>query len=80
MFFKYFNCTGEISPQEMSVVFEPGVMNNESKCINISIIDDNDFEGDDIYTVEISSIYPPIAFGTGDTIDITIQDNNGNLY
>ena len=56
----------------MSVVFEPGVLNDEIQCINISIIDDNDFEGDDSFAVEISSIYPPIAFGTGDILYILL--------
>ena len=45
---------------------------NSTQCINISIIDDNDFEGDDSFAVEISSIYPPIAIGTGDILYILL--------
>ena len=61
------------------VTFTSGTVNSGSECTNIEIIDDEDFETDQDFQVNISSITPSIASGTGDVASVTIQDNNGNF-
>ena len=55
--------------------------NGDTRCFDIAIMNDVNFEGDQIIQVQIVTITPPsIAFGAGNTAPVTIQDDNGNLY
>ena len=62
------------------VTFPSGTTTNgDTECLSIVIIDDNDFEEDQNFQVQIGMITPSIASGTGSAL-VTIQDNNGNFY
>ena len=61
-----------------SVVFPVGSENNDTLCVNITIMDDNLIEGDEVFTVTVMS-----AFDTSQTIgigvtDVTILDDESN--
>ena len=45
-------------------------------CAMVSIIDDDDLEGDHEFTVSISTTEPPITIDST-TIEVTIEDNEG---
>ena len=62
------------------MTFSSGQVNNEDReCITIEIIDDNAFESDHTFEVQIASLTPSTAaLGSGLAI-VVIQDNNGNL-
>lgn len=62
------------------VVFTSGMTSNgDSECFNIVIINDDDYEENQNFQVEIDMISPSVASGTGSTVPVTIQDNNGIL-
>ena len=62
-----------------STTFGSGATNGDTACISIDIVDDDDFEGDHDFLVQILSISPSIASGGGSLATVTIQDNNGKL-
>ena len=51
-------------------------------CIDVTIIDDDDLEGDHTFTVELGATSLPALGGTGSptSTTITIQDPEGSLY
>ena len=51
-----------------------------SACINISTIDDTDFEDDHSFTVLIDSTTPSITVGAPSAIIATLMDNEGLLH
>ena len=61
------------------VTFPSGTTNGDTECLNIVIIDDNDFEENQNFQVQMGMITPSIASGTGNAL-VTIQDSNGNFY
>jgi len=62
-----------------SATFASGASNGSTACISIDIVDDNNFEGDHEFQVQILNIAPSIASGAGNLAPVMIQDNNGNL-
>ena len=64
-----------------TVVFSTGADDGDTECISIMIVDDDDFEGDHSFTVEIDSITPntiDIFLSTTPAV-IVIQDNTGEI-
>ena len=63
------------------MTFSSGQTNNEdTECITIEIIDDNDFESDHTFEVQIASIAPSTAASSSGMALVVIQDNDGNLH
>ena len=62
-----------------NIIFANGTstVNGTIGCISINILDDEIFEGSQFFTVEIMSIYPQIATGTGLSVSVEILDNEG---
>ena len=64
----------------MSIVtFLIGSANTDSQCIDISIITDDIYEENQVFSVSIDSVSLTTAatIGTPNSVTITIQDNNG---
>jgi len=55
------------------------VNNEDRECIAIEIIDDNAFESDHTFEVQIASLTPSTAALSSGLAIVVIQDNNGNL-
>ena len=68
----------DFSPMDLVVTFTSGTTGSVNvQCISIGITDDDDYEEDQQFEVEIASVLPDTtAIGTGAVV-ITIQDNNG---
>ena len=68
----------DFSPMDLVVTFTSGTTGSVNmQCISIGITDDDDYEEDQQFEVEIASVLPDTtAIGTGSVV-ITIQDNNG---
>ena len=63
------------------MTFSSEQVNNEDReCIAIEIIDDNAFESDHTFEVQIASFAPATAASSSGMATVVIQDNNGNLH
>lgn len=64
----------------MDLVFPEGSGNGDSRCLNIPIVNDNDFEGDHTFQVGVRTVTPNIVDGValGDA-PVIIQDSVGKL-
>ncbi len=62
----------------MTSVFGVGSPDGTMLCVNITILDDNLIEGDELFTVRLTLITPTLSLGLGNT-DITIMDDEGYL-
>ena len=69
----------DYQPMDTQVIFTTGAVNLETECITISIFEDDHFEDNHAFQVQISSITPPIASAILIIAPVTIQDNNGKL-
>ena len=60
-------------------IFEAGSENGSLSCQNISffIIGDHTVEYDEHFLVSINSSYPPLEFGSPDTVEVVILDDDG---
>ena len=58
------------------LTFNSGSTDNTAECVNIIIEDDEALEGDQTFTVTLSTSDPSVMFGTR-TATITITDNDG---
>ena len=59
-------------------VFASGSIDNATKCVDITIIDDGAFEGDQTFTVALATADPDVMLKNNMTA-ITITDNYGLL-
>ena len=59
-------------------VFPFGSTDNDTACVNITIMDDDILEGDHTFTVTLTTLDPDVMLGNHETT-ITIIDNEGNL-
>ena len=74
--FSYLLVVGQdFNPPNATVTFSSG-QSPTSQCINVNIISDDNFEGDHNFQVELTSISPAVAMGTGATATIIIQDDD----
>ena len=60
----------------MDVVFPAGTSNGGRQCIDVPIIDDSEMEGDETFTVVLTTLSSAVILGNAVTI-ITITDNDG---
>ncbi len=65
-----------------TVSFPAGSADGSSSCVNIQVLDDDNFEGDHFFTVAInaSSAMPGpqyVVIGTPDELIVNIMDNDG---
>ena len=58
------------------MIFVTGSTDSSMECVNITILDDDAFEGDQTFTVSISTSDLSVMFGTN-TMSVTITDNDG---
>ncbi len=58
-------------------VFSTGSTNNDARCENVSLLQDNALEGDQIFTVILTTSDPDVMIQTNMT-SVTILDNDGN--
>ena len=69
------------SLDDAQVTFQVGSLEDEIACINISIIDDNDFELEEMFSVEMTPEDRfEIIIGGGNTISFIITDNEGKSH
>ena len=59
-------------PVSMDVVFPVGTSNGGMQCINVTIIDDSTMEGDETFTVTLTTSSPVVTLGNAVTT-ITID-------
>ena len=63
-----------------SLIFGSGnTSNGDSQCIEVTVTDDDIFEGDQHFTVSIDSASPSsvASIGSPNSLTVTIEDNNG---
>ena len=60
----------------MDVVFPAGTSNGGVQCIDVTIMDDSEMEGDETFTVTLTTSSPAVTLGNAVTT-ITITDNDG---
>ena len=70
-----------LSAMPIITFFSGSAANTDSKCIDISIIADDIYEENQVFSVSIDSVSLTTAamIGTPNSVTITIQDNNGLL-
>ena len=59
-----------------NLTFNSGSTDNAAECVNITIADDGALEGDQTFTVTLSTPDPSVILGTR-IATITITDNDG---
>ena len=60
-----------------SVTFMPSIFSMVTESLNVTIVDDSIIEGDQSFTVNISSIsLDSVSVGTPSTVAVTIIDND----
>ena len=57
-------------------MFPEGSMNGQTDCVNIPIIDDDDFELTQTFNVDMMTISPPIIPSAGPMAQVEISDND----
>ena len=67
-----FDYISVISP----TTFASGSPDNATRCLNITIVDDDALEGDQTFISSLTTADPDVILGTTQT-DITITDNDG---
>ena len=66
---------------DAQIIFPVGSLEDEIACINISIIDDIEFELEEMFSVETTpEDRLEITIGGGNTISFTITDNEGKSH
>ncbi len=58
------------------LIFTSGSTDNATRCVDISILDDGALEGNQTFTVTLTTSDPDVMLGTNVTT-ITITDNDG---
>ncbi len=58
-----------------NLIFTSGSADNAVRCVNISILEDTALEGNQTFTVALTTSDPDVMLGTG--MYITITDNDG---
>ena len=66
-----------VVPSPFTVVFKAGP--NNTACVNISIVNDNDIEGDHQFAVEIVDAGEFALIGDPSVITVVIKDDEGCL-
>ena len=61
----------------MDVVFPAGTSNGDMQCIDVTIIDDSEMEGDETFTVALTTSSPVVMTLGNAVTTITITDNDG---
>ena len=62
----------------LMVTFPTTSASGDTACADISILDDDAFEGDHSFTVNLTSTTPTgVTIGTDSSTTVTIQDNDG---
>ena len=62
-----------------TVTFREGSVNGDTECLNIPVINENDFEGDHSFQAQLMAIEPTsVPLMLGSTLaTVTIQDSDG---
>ncbi len=58
------------------VIFTSGSSDNNTRCVEISILDDDALEGNQTFTMTLTTSDPDVLLGT-DVTNITVVDNDG---
>ena len=61
----------------LDLTFPVGSLNGQRECLNIPIIDDDDFELTQTFNVDVMTISPPIIPSAGPMAQVEISDNDG---
>ena len=68
------------TPADPTVTFAAGDGDGDSQCLSVTILNDDDFEGDHSFTVQIMSIEPPsVDIDTTAMGSAVIQDDDGEI-
>ena len=67
---------GGTNPAVVTFLASPSVINGHTECVNISIVDDADYEGDQQFSVGFYEVTGPVS--ASGTVSVTIIDNGGN--
>ena len=60
-----------------NLTFYSGSMDDDTRCVNVSIIDDGAFEDDETFTVTLTTSDPDVILGNMTTV--TIIKNDGTI-
>ena len=67
---------GGTNPAVVTFLASSGVINGHTECVNISIVDDADYEGDQQFSVGFYEVTGPVS--ASGNVSVTIIDNGGN--
>ena len=64
---------------EVTLTFLPATNSGDSECAQITIVDDDIYEGFEEFSISISEVFPPLLnfIGGHNTLIYTIEDVNG---
>ena len=68
----------DYTPLSSVETFVAGSTDNATRCVNITILDDAALEGDQTFTLTLSTSDPDVVLGNNVTL-ITIEDNDSVL-
>ena len=71
----FFAAPGDYTAVDQELTFTAADMVGSAMCINVTIIDDTVLEGDESFTLSLSSA-DPVLFGTNQA-SVVIIDNDG---
>ena len=71
----YIDVGQDFNPSSATVTFPSG-QSPSSQCININILPDENFEGDNNFLVDVMSISPTGVANTGAPVTVIIQDDD----
>ena len=62
-----------------TVIFHEGAVNGDTECLNVPVINDNDFEGDHSFQAQLMAIKPTsVPLMLDSTLEtVRIQDSDG---
>ena len=68
------------TPADPTVTFAVGDGDGDSQCLSVTILNDDDFEGNHNFTVDIMSIEPSsVDIDTSDIGSVVIEDDDGEI-
>ena len=71
----------DFNAASVEVVIPASTMENESVCVNISlmVIDDHIVESPETFTIELTGSTPPVEIGYPSSATVTIVDNDSEF-
>ena len=64
-------------PEDFQIVFDTDALSGVMECVNVTINEDNDVEGEEQFAVTIAGTSLPIELSEDASVTVLITDNDG---